>query len=70
MVSTDQFICTINAAYDEVVHWKRNIFSVPTGWAGNNFVSELTSLFRAYTDSSALEVVALFASMVLPILLL
>ena len=43
---------------------------MPTGWAGNSFVSELASLFRAYADCSVLEVVALSASMVLPILLL
>ena len=30
---------SIIAPYDEAVHWKRNIFSVPSGNAGKSFVS-------------------------------
>ena len=61
---------SITAAYDEAVHWKRNIFSVPSGNAGKSFVSELACLFRAYAEGSALEVIALKAITVMSLLLL
>ena len=60
----------INKAYDEVVHWKRNVFSIPSGEAGKKFISELARLFRAFADRSALERVAIKAAMVMPALLL
>ena len=69
-VSSEQFIQSINTAYAEVVHWKRNIFSVPSGKAGKAFANELARLFRSYADSSALECIALKAAMILPPLLL
>ena len=30
--------------YDDVVHWKRNIFLIPSGSAGKEFASELAWL--------------------------
>ena len=64
------FIHSISVAFDEVVHWRRNIFSVPCGNAGKGFVSELSHLFRAYAEGSALESIALKASTVMSALLL
>ena len=32
----------IQSCHEEVVHWRRNIFKVPTGKAGNQFVRELS----------------------------
>ena len=56
--------------YDEIVHWKRNIFKVPSGKSGKSFVREMSRLLNAFGDASALEVVALKAAMVMPALLL
>ena len=64
------FITSISAAYSEVVHWKKNIFQVPFGQSGKKFVLELSRLFRAYSEGSALECVALKAITVLSILAL
>ena len=74
----NQFLCggsmtglpLITCCYAEVVHWKRNLFKIPSGKAGNSFVKEITRLLRAYTEASALESVALKAVMVMPHLLL
>ena len=52
------------------MHWRRNLFKVPSGKAGKAFVRELTRLFQAYADGSSLESVALKAAMVMPALLL
>ena len=54
----DDFACAIHSAYCEVVHWRRNLFLVPSGSVGKAFVRELTRLFNAYAQASALESVA------------
>ena len=69
-IDGDTFSHSITCCYAEVVHWKRNLFKVPSGKVGSSFVKELTRLIRAYADSSALESVALKAVMVMPHLLL
>ena len=60
----------IEHCYKEIVHWKRNLFKVPSGRAGTAFVKETTRLIRAYAEVSALEGIALKDLMVMPQLLL
>ena len=36
---------SINDAYEEVIHWKRNSFLVPSGRIGKEFVLELARLY-------------------------
>ena len=55
---------------NRVVHWRRNLFKVPSGKAGRTFVHELSRLFQAYAESSALEGVAMKSAMIMPALLL
>ena len=57
-------------AYEEVIHWRRNLFLVPSGASGEAFVSELARLFQANADTSSLECIALKATTVMQILLL
>ena len=61
---------SIISCYNEIVHWWQNVFKVPTGKVGNLFVHELACLFQAYADSSAIKSVALYAAMVMPLVLL
>ena len=61
---------SIDCCYTEITHWKRNLFKIPSGKTGKSFVRELSCLFTAYANSSALESIALKASMVMPALLL
>jgi len=60
----------LDKAYEEVVNWKRNLFEVPRGKAGTDFVSEVSRLIEAYNDATALESIAMKAVMVMPSLLL
>ena len=60
----------INDAYSEVVHWRRNVFKVPSGRVGKLFVCELACLFLAYAEGTTLESIALTAAMTMPSLLL
>ena len=64
------FSHSIDRSYEEIVHWRRNLFKIPSGKAGKAFIRELTHLFQAYADGSALESVAMNAAMVMPALLL
>ena len=64
------FTDALSSAYSEVVHWKANIFKVPLGRGGKQFVGELSTLFYAYSESSALEPIVLKATTVLSVLAL
>ena len=57
----------LEATYSEVVHWRRNCFTLPFGKAGREFVSELSKLYQAFAPASALESIALKAATVLQI---
>ncbi len=59
--------CTLNRIYDKIVHWRRNLFKVPSGKHGKSFVRELTRMFNAYAEGSLLEIIAV---MTMPALLL
>ncbi len=52
------------------MHWTPNLFKVPYGNIGKQFVSELARLYNAFVLHSALEVIALKAAIVMPLLLL
>ena len=69
-VDGESFARSITAIYDEIVHWKRNLFKTPSGRAGRMFVQEQARLFTAYAESSALESISLKTAMVMPTLLL
>ena len=41
----DSFLPAVESAYAEVVHWRTNLFLVPSGAVGKDFVDELSKLF-------------------------
>ena len=64
------FCSRIDEVYEKIVHWRRNLFQVPRGKAGEDFVTELARLLDGYSAATAMECIALKAAMVLPSLLL
>ena len=64
------FLLKVDRCYSKVVHWQRNVFSIPSGKAGKDFVSELARLYNAYAEGSQIESFALTAAMILPSLIL
>ena len=60
-VDSSAFCQSLDSAYQEAVHWKKNNFEVPRGSVGKQFVSELARLFRVVGEGSALESIALKA---------
>ena len=69
-LSRQVFPSVIDDAYTQTAHWKSNLFKVPSGSTGKQFVAEITCLFESFATESALEAVALKAAMTLPALLL
>ena len=64
------FTEVIDRVYAGIVHWRRNLFKVPSGKVGKAFVSEMGRLLHAYAENSPLERIALKCAMTMPALLL
>ena len=64
------FCDSIHEAYEEIIHWKRNVFLLPSGASGKSFIVETSRLLQAFADGSALQCIALKASLVMQTLLL
>ena len=60
----------ISATYNEIVHFQRNIFNLPSGGAGKHFIEKLTFWLKQFNSNSDLNSVALKAIMVLPSVIL
>ena len=69
-ISYQGFCNEINGIYDKIVHFRRNIFKIPSGKAGKNFIRELTFWMKQFNYNSDLNSIALKAFMVLPSLIL
>ena len=69
-ISHESFCDTTNGVYDEIVHFRRNIFNVPSGRAGKAFIEELAFWIKQFNSNLDLNSVALKAFMVLPTLIL
>ena len=64
------FTQAIDHAYTEIVHWWRNIFLLPSGKAGRDFIRELSRLFCAYAECKTIEQIEMKAAMTMLSLLL
>ena len=64
------FCKIVDTAYNEAVHWRRNIFKIPSGRIGKQFTKEMARLFKSYARISWLECITLKAAMLMPVLLL
>ena len=69
-LSGEEFMKAIDDAYSQVVHWRPNLFKIPSGACGKQFVVEITRLFNAFALENDLESIALKAAMTLPSLML
>ena len=54
-MDAESFSHAITSAYVKTVHWRRNLFLVPSGKAGTSFVTSLSKLFHAYGEGSSME---------------
>ena len=66
----DDIFQIINAAYEEVVFWRKNVFMLPIGQAGKSFIKEMTKMIEMWNNDGNLKDICLKAAMVMPALLL
>ena len=60
----------ITNGYLEMVKWRRNLFQLPTGNVGNQFIEETIKVIRMFNSGSDLEPIALTMLMLMfPLLL-
>ena len=64
------FFKEINRVYDEIVKFRRNLFKVPSGKTGKDFVNLLSYWLRQFNLNSNLNSVSLKVFMILPSLIL
>jgi len=69
-LSSSEFPDAVSSAYDELVHWKCNLFPVPFGSSEKSLVPELSHFHQAYAEHSSLEAVAFKACSVVVALVL
>ena len=60
----------IENAFNELVHWKRNLFDLPTGAPEKAFINELTKQINKWCSKSPNRDICLKALMVMPSLIL
>ena len=66
----DDIFQIINATYEEVVFWRKNLFMLPSGQAGKSFIKEMTKMIEVWNNDGNLKDICLKAAMVMPALLL
>ena len=65
-----QFEENLSLAFEKVVHWKNNLFLLPSRCAGKQVIEEKTKLMNEWLHDSPLKDIALKATMIMPSLLL
>lgn len=66
----DNFRKSIHDAYTKMSVWRRNLFQLPKGSIGKNFIIELTATLELWNNNSPYRDIALKMFMLLPSLLL
>ena len=56
--------------HEKIVYWWRNLFMVPTGKTGKEFITKITQLLKAWVHDSSLKDIAFKVVMALPSLVL
>ena len=60
----------IEDAYEHIISWRRNIFPLPKGSIGKQFVQEMTRMLTAWNTNSSSKKTALKSLMIFPSLML
>ena len=60
----------LKSIYDKMVHWRNNIFRIPSGKLGKLFITEMTSLINSWNNKDCGKSTALIKLMIFPNLML
>ena len=69
-VDKTRFAITINAIFEDTLHWKKNLFLVPTGKSGKEYVKLETEWLKKFNTGSSFQYLALKVFNILPNMLL
>ena len=65
-----QFEENLSLVYEKIVYWKKNLFLLPSGRTGKQFIEETTKLINEWLHDSPLKDIAFKAIMTMPSLLI
>ena len=66
----NELVEIINKVYDDVITWRKNLFLVPTGKLGKDFIILMTHWLEQFNNNSDFKGIALKTFMILPSLFL
>ena len=69
-VSGAEFAASINAIYEEIITWRKNLFLLPSGQHGRRMIKLLSEWLALYNNDTSFQGIALKVFMVLPALML
>ena len=55
----------LNVIYDIIVHWKKNLFMLPTGRAGKDYIDEITRLLNVWIQDARIQAIMVMSSLIL-----
>ena len=59
----------MSTVYEQIVYWRKNLFFLPSGKAGKQYIGETTKLMNEWLQESHLKDIAFKAIMTMPNLL-
>ena len=62
----NELVEIINKVYDDVITWRKNLFLVPTGKLGKDFIILMTYWLEQFNNNSDFKCIALKTFMILP----
>ena len=60
----------INAIYEEIITWRKNLFSIPSGQQGKKVIQLLSEWLTLYNNNTSFQGIALKVFMVIPALMM
>ena len=70
MLNESEISTDINDIYEEIVFWRKNLFLLPSGKYGNEYIRETTRLLTSWVEDTPLKDIAFKAIHIMPALLL
>lgn len=64
-VHSEVFTKNLDEIYGNIVYWKKNVFKLPSGSAGKDYIRELSRLINSWTTKSALRPVVVWKSIMM-----
>ena len=64
------FEANVSTVHEQVVYWKKNLFLLPSGKEGKQYIDETTKLMNEWLQESPLKDIAFKTTMIMPNLLL